>query len=65
VTCWKVETRDGKLFVRDKEPEKKPRGSRLCKKAAPHSPTEKIAASCPQIDFRKKRISLYAGSERV
>ena len=27
VTCWKVETRDGKLFVRDKEPEKKPRGS--------------------------------------
>src|ERR1700688_1308227 len=27
VTCWKVETRDGKLFVRDKEPEKKPRGA--------------------------------------
>ena len=26
VTCWKVETRDGKLFVRDKAPEKKPRG---------------------------------------
>ena len=25
VTCWKVETRDGKLFVRDKAPEKKPR----------------------------------------
>ena len=24
VTCWKVETHDGKLFVRDKEPEKKP-----------------------------------------
>src|SRR5713101_10002072 len=24
VTCWKVETRAGKLFVRDKEPEKKP-----------------------------------------
>jgi NADPH-dependent 2,4-dienoyl-CoA reductase/sulfur reductase-like enzyme/nitrite reductase/ring-hydroxylating ferredoxin subunit len=26
VTCWKVETREGKLFVRDKEPEKKPKG---------------------------------------
>jgi apoptosis-inducing factor 3 len=25
VICWKVETRDGKLFVRDKEPAKKPR----------------------------------------
>jgi apoptosis-inducing factor 3 len=24
VTCWKVETRDGKLFVRKKEPEKEP-----------------------------------------
>ncbi|MGH6864385.1 MAG: FAD-dependent oxidoreductase, partial [Methylocella sp.] len=24
VTCWKVETRDGKLFVRDEEPERKP-----------------------------------------
>jgi NADPH-dependent 2,4-dienoyl-CoA reductase/sulfur reductase-like enzyme/nitrite reductase/ring-hydroxylating ferredoxin subunit len=27
VTCWKVETRDGKLFVRDKEPQKKPRAA--------------------------------------
>jgi apoptosis-inducing factor 3 len=27
VTCWKVETRDGKLFVHHKEPEKKPRAA--------------------------------------
>ena len=27
VICWKVETRDGKLFVRDKTPEKKPRAA--------------------------------------
>jgi NADPH-dependent 2,4-dienoyl-CoA reductase/sulfur reductase-like enzyme/nitrite reductase/ring-hydroxylating ferredoxin subunit len=27
VTCWKVETRDGKLFVRDKEPQKKTRAA--------------------------------------
>ena len=27
VTCWKVETRDGKLFVRDKAPAKKPRAA--------------------------------------
>jgi len=27
VTCWKVETRDGKLFVHNKEPEKKPRAA--------------------------------------
>jgi nitrite reductase/ring-hydroxylating ferredoxin subunit len=27
VTCWKVETRDGKLFVHNKEPEKEPRAA--------------------------------------
>jgi NADPH-dependent 2,4-dienoyl-CoA reductase/sulfur reductase-like enzyme/nitrite reductase/ring-hydroxylating ferredoxin subunit len=27
VTCWKVETRDGKLFVGDKAPEKKPQAA--------------------------------------
>ena len=29
VACWKVETRDGKLFVRDKAPAKKPQAGRL------------------------------------
>jgi len=27
VTCWRVETREGKLFVHNKEPEKKPRSA--------------------------------------
>ncbi|MGH7914126.1 MAG: FAD-dependent oxidoreductase [Candidatus Binataceae bacterium] len=27
VACWKVETRDGKLFVREKEPEKEPKAA--------------------------------------
>jgi apoptosis-inducing factor 3 len=31
VTCWKVETRDGKLFVREKESQEKPRAAASAK----------------------------------